>query len=103
MTKEEFEFLTRFEKNYNTALNSNYTTAIWSNDLNTMLSIYKKYKGNYTLCTHCTSSILAFVKKVGAMYFEEKNKLVKEETDNAKANEGEGNSKRQKSNKRKKD
>lgn len=103
MTQEEFEFLSRFEKNYNTALNSNYTSAIWSADLNTMLAIYKKYKGNYTLCMHCTSSILAFVKKVGLMYLDEKNKLVKEETDNAKTNEGESNSKRKKSNKRKKD
>lgn len=102
MTKEELQYLSKFERNYYTALHSNYTSAIWSDDLNEMLKIYKKYKGNYTLCTHCSASILAFVKKVGLMYEEEKNKIAKEE-ENAKENEGESDNKRKKSNKRKKD
>ena len=73
MTKEEIEYLSKFERNYYTALHSNYTSAIWNDDLNAMLNIYKKYKGDYNLCKHCSASILAFVKKVGLMYEEEKN------------------------------
>lgn len=102
MTKEEIQYLSQFERNYYTALNSNYTSAIWNDDLNEMLKIYKKYKGDYNLCKHCSASILAFVKKVGLMYEEEKNKITKEE-ENAEKNEGESNNKRQKGNKRKKD
>ena len=102
MTKEEIQYLSKFERNYYTALNSNYTSAIWNDDLNEMLKIYKKYKCDYNLCKHCSASILAFVKKVGLMYEEEKNKITKEE-ENAKENEGESNSKRKKGNKRKKD
>lgn len=102
MTKEELQYLSKFERNYYTALHSNYTSAIWGDDLSAMLKIYKKYKGDYTLCPHCSASILAFVKKVGLMYEEEKNKIAKEE-ENAKENEGESNSQRKKSNKRKKD
>ena len=34
MTKEELEYLSKFERNYYTAINSNYTSAIWNDDLN---------------------------------------------------------------------
>ena len=54
MTKEEIEYLSKFERNYYTALHSNYTSAIWNDDLNAMLNIYKKYKGDYNLCKHCS-------------------------------------------------
>ena len=102
MTKEEIEYLSKYERNNYTKLNRKYTRAIWNDDLNAMLKIYKKYKGDYNLCKHCSASILAFVKKVGLMYEEEKNKIAKEE-ENAKKNEWESNNKGKKSNKRKKD
>ena len=102
MTKEEIEYLSKFERNYYTALHSNYTSANWNDDLNATLNMYKKYKGDYNLCKHCSASILAFIKKVGLMYEEEKNKIAKEE-ENAKKNEWESNSQRKKGNKRKKD
>ena len=55
MTKEELQYLSQFERNYYTAINSNYTSAIWNDDLNEMLKIYKKYKGDYNLCKHCSA------------------------------------------------
>ena len=110
MTKEEIEYLSKFERNYYTALHSNSTSAIWNDDLNAMLNIYKKYKGDYNLCKHCSASILAFVKKVGLMYEEENNKIAKEEEnkitkqgERAKKDEEESNSLWEKGNKRKKD
>lgn len=70
MTKEELKFLSGFESNFNTAINSNYSRNIVKSDLNKMLEIYKKETGrNYTLCTHCTTSILSFLRLIGEVYF----------------------------------
>lgn len=71
MTKEELEFLKLYESNYNTAIKSNYTRNIVSSVLNRMLDIYQRETGEkYNLCTHCSTSVLAFVKVIGKFYFE---------------------------------
>lgn len=75
MTRTDFEFLAQFENNYICALNHNYTRNIPSSDIDRMLQIYEKEKKvKYVLCKHCSSSILAFVKIIGKMYNEEKDR-----------------------------
>lgn len=76
MTKEDLEFLAQFENNFKCALTANYTRNIPEIHLRRMKEIYDTEKNvNYHLCTHCTSSILRFIKDVGRLY----NKIKEEE------------------------
>ena len=70
MTKEDISYLSEFENNFRTAINSNYSRNIIKSKLEKMLEIYKRATGrDYTLCTHCTSSILLFLRLIGEVYF----------------------------------
>lgn len=64
MTKEEIQYLSKFERNYYTAINSNYTSAIWNDDLNEMLKIYKKYKGDYNYANIVQLQFLHLLRKL---------------------------------------
>lgn len=71
MTQEEIKFLQQYESNFNTAIKSNYSRNIVKRDLLKMYDIYKKETGrDYNLCTHCNTSIIAFLKLIGKVYFE---------------------------------
>lgn len=71
MTKEDIQFLSEFESNFKTAINSNYSRNIVKSKLEKMLEIYKRVTGrNYSLCTHCTTSILTFLRLIGELYFD---------------------------------
>lgn len=71
MTKEDISYLSEFENNFRTAINSNYSRNIIKSKLEKMLEIYKRVTGrDYTLCTHCSSSILLFLKLIGQVYFD---------------------------------
>lgn len=89
MTKEDIQFLSEFEPNFKTAINSNYSRNIVKSKLEKMLEIYKRETGrNYSLCTHCTTSILTFLRLIGEVYFDHKNDLVQDGTEpNLKINE----------------
>ncbi len=76
MTKEEINYLKRFESNFQTAINHNYTRAIPSTYLKEIVKIYEKYNSKITVCYHCSSSILGALKVIGRWYYkitEEKN------------------------------
>lgn len=71
MTQEEIVFLKEYEPNFTTAINSNYSRNIVKSKLLKMLDIYKRETGrDYNLCTHCSTSILAFLKLIGKVYFD---------------------------------
>ena len=71
MTQEDLNFLKEYESNFTTALKSDYTRTIVKPKLEKMLGIYEKETGKkYKLCTHCSTSVLAFLKVVGKMYFD---------------------------------
>ena len=71
MTQEELQFLSEFEPNFKTAINSNYSRNIPKSKLEKMVEIYKRETGrNYSLCTHCTTSILTFLRLIGELYFD---------------------------------
>lgn len=79
MTKEDLIFLSEFENNFRTAIDSNYSRNIVKSKLEKMLEIYKRVTGrNYSLCTHCTTSILTFLRLIGDVYFDHKNDLVQD-------------------------
>lgn len=76
ITKEEMDFLSRYENNFICALRADYTRAIPNVHLKRMVEIYEREKGinKYNICYHCSSSILRFVKAIGVLYNENKEK-----------------------------
>lgn len=70
MTVEEIEYLKQFENNFKTAIESNYSRNVVPSALRKMLDIYQRETGKkYSLCTHCPTSILGFLKTIGKVYF----------------------------------
>ena len=73
ISKENMKWLSQFESNFNTAIRSNYTRNILESQLRKMVEIYELSTGKkYTLCYHCSSSILAFLKVIGKIYLDQK-------------------------------
>lgn len=70
MLREDYEYLKQFENNFNTAIKSNYTRNIAQSKLEKILEIYQKDVGDkYKVCLHCSTSVVAFLKDVGKLYF----------------------------------
>lgn len=70
MTKEDLKYLKSYEDNFRTAMNSSYTRNVVGSALDKMLEIYRKETGiNYSLCKHCSSSVVSFLKVMGKVYF----------------------------------
>lgn len=75
MTKEDIEYLEKYELNFKTAINANYTRNVTHTALDRMLEIYQRETGKtFTLCKSCTSSVLAFLKVIGKIYLVQKGK-----------------------------
>ena len=73
INKENMKWLSQFESNFNTAIKSNYTRNILESQLRKMVEIYELSTGKkYSLCYHCSSSILAFLKVIGKIYLDQK-------------------------------
>ena len=73
INKENMKWLSQFESNFNTAIRSNYTRNILESQLRKMVEIYELSTGKkYSLCYHCSSSILAFLKVIGKIYLDQK-------------------------------
>lgn len=73
MTVEEIEFLKQYEHNFKTAIESNYSRNVVPSALKKMLDIYQRETGKkYSLCTHCPTSILGFLKVMGKVYRDQK-------------------------------
>lgn len=74
ITKEEMDFLSRYENNFKCALGADYTRPIPEVHLKRMVEIYEREKGinKYNICYHCSSSILRFVKAMAVLYNENK-------------------------------
>lgn len=101
ISKENFKWLSQFESNFRTAINSNYTRNILESQLRKMVEIYELSTGKkYSLCYHCSSDILAFLKVIGKIYLDQKgnetqlkdnelqNKVAKKEKKNGKSTKG---------------
>lgn len=101
ISKENFKWLSQFESNFRTAINSNYTRNILESQLKRMVEIYEVSTGKkYNLCTHCSTSVLAFLKVIGKLFLDQKgketelktkelkNKVAKMEMKNGKSTKG---------------
>lgn len=71
MTAEDLKWLSSFENNFKTAINSNYSRNILGSQLRKMVEIYELEIGKkYSLCYHCSSSVVGFLKDLGKIYFD---------------------------------
>lgn len=71
MKTEDLKWLKSFESNFRTAINSNYSRNVLESQLRKMVQIYEQETGKkYTLCYHCSTSVLYFLKDMGKLYFE---------------------------------
>lgn len=69
MSREEYEYLKGFERNFRTAIEGNYSRNIVESSLKKMLEIYNRTYPKYTVCLRCGSSVVGFLKDVGKLYF----------------------------------
>lgn len=70
MTKEDINWLKKFESNFNTAIKSNYSRNILEGSLIKMKEIYEYETGKkYSLCVYCTGNVLELLRLVGNLYF----------------------------------
>lgn len=68
-TKEELEYLSDFESNFNRAIKYDYIRNFNTTQVKKLLEIYKKIEPNYTMCMHCSSAILQLAKDIAKCYF----------------------------------
>lgn len=74
MTQETIDILTKYEDRMRTAVYSNYTRSITLSDLTKLREAYKELTGvEYSIKGSCSACQLAFLKKLGAIWFERKS------------------------------
>ena len=72
MTKQELEYLSKFENNFKTAIEQGYTNPIPSVHKLKIAEIYGNHIGRkYYLNTSCPHCTLELLKLVGGVYFNE--------------------------------
>lgn len=71
MIKEDMKWLSQFESNFRTAIHSNYSRNVLESQLRRMVEIYEKETGKrYSLCYHCSTQVLYFLKDMGKLYYD---------------------------------
>lgn len=74
MTQETIDILTKYEDRMRTAVYSNYTRSITLSDLTKLRQAYKELTGvEYSIKGSCSACQLAFLKKLGTIWFERKS------------------------------
>lgn len=78
--REDIERLSRYESYFNSAIHADYIRALWDSDMKLLISIYEKWVGNkYTGCITCGKAKLDFMKRLGELYFKNKELLMEKE------------------------
>lgn len=86
LTKEEFEYLQKFETQINTATKSDYMRGIQKADVEKIGKIYSRLIGQtYTFNSSCSRCILKLIKLISSYYYDgredwEKRKAEEEKT-----------------------
>lgn len=100
LTKEEFEYLQKFETQINTATKSDYMRGIQKADVEKIGKIYSRLIGQtYTFNSSCSRCILKLIKLISSYYYDgredwKKRKAEEEETQRKQdryGNETQGN------------
>lgn len=70
LTKEEFEYLQKFETQINTATKSDYMRGIQKKDVERIREIYSRLIGqNYVMNSSCSRCILKLIKLISSYYY----------------------------------
>ena len=95
ISKEDMLFLKQFEMNFKTAIEGNWSRNIPESQLKRMIEIYENETGNkHNVCTHCQSSILRFLKMMGALYNKTKEEYSNGSQESLSQEEGCGDGKK---------
>ena len=91
LTKEEFEYLQKFETQINTATKSDYMRGIQKADVERIREIYSRLIGQkYVLNSSCSRCILKLIKSISSYYYEFKSEDTRKEA-SRKTDQNEGN------------
>lgn len=75
-TKEQFDYLSKWEDNFKTATQSKWARHPGSTPLLTMHKMYAQVSGRaFRLNTSCQSCVLSFLQDVGKLYFADKEEM----------------------------
>lgn len=81
--EKDLEILKKYENWFYTAVYADYIRALWKDDFEVLIPIYEKWSGRKTnINTSCGKCKLIFLKKLGELYF--KNKEEYESKSNSK-------------------
>lgn len=71
--KTDLETLSKYESWFYSALNCDYIRALWKNDFEILVPIYEKWTGTkVTTNLSCGKCRLAFIQKLGKLYYKNK-------------------------------
>jgi hypothetical protein len=71
--KKELKTLEKYENHFRTAIKFDYYTALWQADFDIIVPIYRKWtKDNNKIILSCGKCRLDFIKKMGELYFKNK-------------------------------
>lgn len=91
LTKEEYEYLQKFEKQINTATKSDYMRGIQKADVEKIGNIYSRLIGhNYVFNSGCSRCILKLIKSISSYYYECKSEEDRREEASRKTTQIEG-------------
>lgn len=90
--KNDIQVLSKYESWFTSAVYHDYMRAIWESDIKILLPIYEKWTGNkINLSSACGKCKLEFMKKLGKLYFNNKEKIELEDGKNTEQrSEGKG-------------
>lgn len=80
--ENDIELLKKYESWFNSAVYYDYIRAIWKSDLEVLIPIYEKWTGKKITVGDCSKCKLDFMKKLGQLYFNNKEKMELEDGKN---------------------
>ena len=82
--EKDLEILEKYESWFRTAIKADYIRALWDSDIKILIPIYEKWTGKKISVNSCGKCKLDFMKKLGKLYFENKQKLEEDIKNNGK-------------------
>ena len=74
--KNDIKILEKYESYFYTAVYADYVRALWDNDFKVLIPIYEKWTNKKAdLSGSCGKCQLSFMKKLGVLYYANKEKL----------------------------
>ena len=78
--KNDLLILKKYESWFHSAIYANYTRALWQSDYNVLVPIYEKWTGTSAkINMSCSKCKLDFVKRLGKLYYKNKEEIENKE------------------------